>query len=176
MLVSVLDSAFVRARRRDVHPILADVARYGTWWPGVTSTGHADAVRLVLAPPTLAARLQGRTQALDVRVEKVRRDLGVNFSCHGTLEGAGEWYYLDEPTGTVVHYLLSGRVADRSWRRTLAEHRAAVRAGLRELKDRLEGDRTAGAEPGAALLAEQREAAAAFAAGVEAWERRQTRE
>lgn len=173
MLVSAWDSVFVRARRRDVHPVLADVARYGDWWPGATSVGGGGAVRLVLMPPTLAARLQGRTQALDVRVAKVRRDLGVDLAYAGTLEGTGEWYYLDEPTGTVVHYLVSARVADRGWRRTLAEHRAVVRAGLRELKDRLEGRRVTGAEPGADLLADQREAAAAFAAGVEAWRRLQ---
>lgn len=174
MLVSAWDSAFVRARRRDVHPILSDVARYGQWWPGVTSVPHGDRVRLVLAPPTLAARLQGRTQAVDVRLSKVRRDLGVDFDYRGTLDGQGEWYYLDEPAGTVVHYLLSARVADRGWRRILAEHRAAVRAGLRELKDRLEGARSAGDEPEPALLADQREAAAAFAAGVEAHGRRRT--
>lgn len=173
MQVSAWDSVFVRARRRDVHAILADVAGYARWWPGATVAPDGDGLRLVLAPPTLGARLAARTQALTLRIRKVRRDLGVDFECTGTLEGAGEWYYLDEPAGTVVHYLIKAQVARR---RVLDEHRAAVRAALQALKDRLEAGRVPGAEPGAALLADQRGAAAAFAAGVEAWARRTRQE
>ncbi len=138
MQVSAWDSAFVRARRSDVHAVLADVGRYGDWWPGASSAPDGDGVRLVLRPPTLGARMVGRTQALRVSVRKVRRDKGVHLDYRGTLEGGAEWYYLDESTGTVVHYLVTAQVADVAWRRTLAEHRAAVRAALHELKDRLE--------------------------------------
>jgi hypothetical protein len=151
--VSAWDSIFVRARRRDVHPILADIAGYGGWWPGASTTPDGAGWRLLLRPPTLGARLVGRTQALHVRVRRVRRDLGVELDYRGTIGGAAEWYYLDERAGTVVHYLLKGEAAGG---RTLAEHRAAVRAALHELKDRLEAGRAAGAEPDPALLAHQR--------------------
>lgn len=170
MQLTAWDSMFVRARRRDVHRVLADVAGYGVWWPGASTVTDGESVRLVLAPPTLRARLVGRTQALTVRVRKVRRDLGIDFDYAGTLRGAGEWYYVDEPAGTVVHYLVDAQTAAP---RALAEHRAAVRAALRALKDRLEAGRPAGAEPDPSLLADQRDAAAAFAAGVEAWARKQ---
>lgn len=173
MQISAWDSVFVRARRRDVHPVLAAVGRYGQWWPGASATPSATGVRLVLSPPTLGARLLARTQALEVRVGRVRPDLGVDLEYRGTLEGTAEWYYLDEPTGTVVHYLVDAQVGGR---RVLADHRASVRAALLELKDRLEAGRAAGAEPPARLLADQREATAAFTARVEAWRRRQEQE
>jgi hypothetical protein len=173
MQVSAWDTAFVRARRRDVHPMLADIGRYGDWWPGVRSSGDRDSFRLVLTPPTAAARLTGRTQALVGRVRKVRRDLGVDLDYRGTFTGRAEWYYLDERAGTTVHYLVRAEVADRGWRQVLGEHRASVRTALAALKDRLEGGRPAGAEPEPALLRDQEQAMAAFAAGVAAWERRQ---
>jgi hypothetical protein len=170
--VSAWETVFVRARRRDVHPVLADVAGYGAWWPGAWAAPHGGAVRLTLRPPTAAARLCARTHALDVTVAKRRRDLGVDLVYRGTLTGTAEWYYLDEAAGVTVHYLVHARVAAAGWRRTLAEHRACVRAALNELKDRLEGGRAVGAEPERALLDDQRQAAAAFRAGVEAWARR----
>lgn len=172
MELSVWDTVFVRARRRDVHPVLADPLGYGRWWPGARTEAHADGVALTLRPPTLRGRLGGADQRLVVAVRKDRRDLGVDLGYAGSLAGTAEWYYLDEAAGVLVSYVLRAAVPDRGWRRVLAEHRASVRAGLDELKARLEGARTPGAEPDAGLLADQRAAAAEFAAGVEAWERK----
>jgi hypothetical protein len=139
--VSAWDSGFVRAPRSQVHAVLADVGRYGDWWPGASSVPDGDGVRLVLRPPTVGARMVARTQALIVSVRKVRRDKGVHLDYRGTFSGAAEWYYLDELAGSVVHYLVTAQVAETGWRRTLAEHRASVRAALHELKDRLEAGR-----------------------------------
>lgn len=176
MRVEAWDQVFIRARRADVHPLLRDPGHYGRWWPGASSVIGADGTaRLVLAPRTLGARVARRTQELDVTVVKDRADLGVDMAYRGTLEGAAEWYYLDETAGTVVHYVLHADAADRAWRRTLAEHRACVRAALAELKDRLEGARVPGAEPDPGLLADQQAALAAFQAGVEAWAAKQAR-
>ncbi|MPZ88350.1 MAG: hypothetical protein GEU81_09795 [Nitriliruptorales bacterium] len=170
------DSVFVRARRRDVHPVLRDPVTYGQWWPGVGSEPAKGGARLILSPPRLGARALLRRQPIDVRIVKDRTNLGIDLHYRGALEGAAEWFYLDEPTGITVHYLLRARVPDRGWRRTLADHRAVVRAALHELKDRFEGDRTPGAEPDAQLLDDQRAAIAEFEAGVEAWARRQAAE
>lgn len=172
MEISAWDSAFVRARRRDVHPLLADPAGYGSWWPGARSAVRGAAVALTLRPPTLRGRLGLRDQRLRAVTRKVRPDLGIDLDYTGSLSGTAEWYYLDEPAGVVVSYVLRARVADRGWRAVLGDHRAAVRAALDELKDRLEGARVPGAEPDPRLLVDQRAATAAFRAGVEAWERK----
>lgn len=171
MEISAWDSGFVRARRRDVHAVLAAPAGYGEWWPGARSAVRGDAVALTLRPPTARGRLGLRDQRLRVATRKVRPDLGIDLGYTGSLTGSAEWYYLDEPAGVVVSYVLRAQVADRGWRGVLADHRAAVRAALHELKDRLEGPRVPGAEPDPRLLAGQRAATAAFRAGVEAWER-----
>lgn len=181
MDIEAWDSAFLRARRRDVHPALRDPAGYGHWWPAASSaarpwravpapgraTGRTAA--LVLRSPTLAARLAGRVQRLAVTVVKDRPGLGLDLAYRGTLTGAAEWYYLDEVAGITVHYVMHARVADRGWRGVLADHRAAVRQALNTLKDRLEGARLPGEEPDPVLLADQRVAAAEFEAGVRAW-------
>lgn len=164
MRVAVSDSAFVRARRADVHPVLRDVAGYGTWWPGVDSRPAADTVLVTVRPPGLARR----AQRFAVAITKDRPDKGVRMRYAGDVAGDAEWYYLDEPTGVVVHYLLDAEIADRRWRRRLTDHRAAVRLALDALKDRLEGDRVPGAEPDPVLLTDQRKATAEFQAAVEA--------
>lgn len=176
MDIEAWDSVFVRARRRDVHPVLRDPPGYGQWWPRVASERTQEGARLTLDPPRLGARLLRRRQRLDVRIVKDRTDLGVDLHYQGTLEGAAEWFYLDEPSGITVHYLMRAQVSDRGWRRTLADHRMVVRAALHALKDRLEGGRTPGAEPDAQLLGDQRVAIAEFEAGVEAWARRRAAE
>lgn len=178
MHVEAWDQVFVRARRADVHPLLRDPGLYGEWWPGVSAAGSGPegTTHLSVRPPTVAARLRRRSQQIEVTVVKDRADLGVDLAYRGTLDGAAEWYYLDESAGTVVHYVLHAEVADRASRRTLAEHRACVRAGMAELKDRLEGARTPGAEPDPVLLADQQTARAAFQKGVEAWAAKQAKE
>lgn len=169
MRITAWDSAFVRARRADFHPVLADVASYGRWWPGVQSRGTGDGALLSIRPPGI---LRAR-QRITVAITKERPGKGVRMRYSGDLDGEAEWYYLDEPAGAVVHYLLNVRVADRGWRRRLADHRAAVRAALDTVKDRFEAGRIPGSEPDAALLADQRAAIARFQADVEAHARSQ---
>lgn len=171
MRVDAWDTAFVRARRRDVHAIVRDPRTWGEWWPGArTSPAGAEpgpATRLVLRPPWPARR-----QVLVVRVVHERPGLGVALAYDGTIIGEAEWFYLDEPAGTVVNYLVRGEVAGRGWRRTLAAHRAAARRGLDALKDGLEAGRRVGDEPDTELLTDQRAARAAFDARVAAARRR----
>lgn len=168
MDIEVWDTTFIRARRAEVHPVLADPGTYGGWWPGAVSQGTPARARIVLRPPTLL----GRRQRLVMEVTKNRRDLGVDFLVSGDLDGRGEWFYLDEPSGVVVNYVLRARVPDRRWRATLRDHRAAVRSALEALKDRLEGSRIPGEEPDRRLLEDQQAAMAAFKAGVEAHARK----
>lgn len=162
MRIEAWDSAFVRVRRADLHPVLADVASYGRWWPGVASRRVGNRVAVTLRPPGIA-----RTrQRFMVQTTQQRHDKGLRMRYAGDLDGQAEWYYLDEPAGSVVHYLLAVDVADRGWRRRLADHRASVRRALEALKDRFEGERIPGAEPPASLLADQRTAIAEFRAAV----------
>jgi hypothetical protein len=169
MHIEAWDSVFVRARRADVHPILRDVGGYGLWWPGLQATRLGERVRLRHDAPGF---LRG-VHTVEVAVAKDRSDLGIDLRLTGDIEGAAEWYYLDEVDGTTVHHVLRAETADGGWRRRLAAHRASVRAALDELKDRLEGSRIPGTEPDPALLADQVRAMAAFQAGVEAFARKQ---
>ncbi len=168
MDVQAWDAVFVRARRRDVHPALADVAGWGGWWPGMVTRPAGASVVVSLRPPGLARR----RQRFAVRVVKNRPGLGVDLRYDGELTGGAEFYYLDEPTGVTVHYIVRARVSAHRWRATLRDHRAGVRCALDTLKDRYEGGRLPGAEPDPGLLADQRAAIAQFRAGVEAWERK----
>lgn len=164
MRITAWDTAFVRARRADVHTVVRDVAGYGRWWPGVRSRPAGDTVAVTVRPPGLARR----SQRFTVKTVQDRADKGIRMRYTGDVTGDAEWYYLDEPTGVVVHYLLTAEVADRGWRRRLADHRAAVRLALHALKDRLEGERVPGDEPDPRLLADQRRAIAEFLAASEA--------
>lgn len=103
-----------------------------------------------------------------VHVTKVRPNLGVDFALTGDLVGDAEWYYLDEPTGVIINHLLRVQAPDRGGERLVGRLRGSVRVALRELKRRLEGDRSPGAEPDPQLLHDQAEAAAEFRRGVEA--------
>ncbi|MBA2318645.1 MAG: hypothetical protein H0V93_12830 [Euzebyales bacterium] len=168
MQVDAWDSVFIRARRAEVHAVLADPASYADWWPGLQVAVRGDLL-LVTHPPRLRLGLPHRTA---VRVMKVRPELGIDFAYAGDLDGEAEFYYLDEVDGTVVTYLLRATTGHRRWRALLADHRASVRVALHELKDRLEGARLPGTEPDPRLLADQREAALRFRAGVEAHARK----
>jgi hypothetical protein len=168
MRIEAWDAGFVRATRADIHAVLADVAGYGAWWPGVSARPSSGAVAL-----TVRRRLPLRPpRRLLLRVTKDRGDLGLRFTVAGELDGRGEWFYLDEPAGTVVNFVLHAEAPDRGWRAALRDHRAAVRVALHTLKDRFESGRVPGSEPAPALLAAQRAAQAAFAAGVAAHARR----
>lgn len=155
MQVQTRDAVFIRATRRSIHPVIADVGGWARWWPGLelraTGAGSAD---VVLRAP---GRIR-RPRRWTLQVVKVRPELGVCMRYEGEVAGSGEFYYLDEPAGTVVHYAWRGAVADRRWRASVRDHRAGVRAGLEALKDSFEANRIPGEEPDAALLAQQRAA------------------
>ena len=214
MRIDTWDSVFVRARRRDVHPWLADLGGWHRWWPGLQArtlggspratadtrapwatahnpvpwatahnpvpwatahicapwaTAHTSTLSVVLQPPGG----RRRPQRYSVRLATVRPDLGVKLHYRGDLNGEAEFYYLDEPGGCVVHYLVHAQAGPHApLPRLVADHRAAARSGLNALKDRLEAGREAGAEPDPALLADQRLAIAEFRARVAAAERR----
>lgn len=167
MRVEAADEVFVRARRDDVHPYLVDVAGYGAWWPGARSRPVPAGARLWLRPPRRLAAVQ----ALHVQITRERPGLGLDLAVTGVLDGSAEWYYLDEVDGTRVHYLLHAGTRPAGAQRRLADHRGAVRAGLHTLKDLLETGRAPGAEPHAALLADQRDAIARRAASIQAQRR-----
>lgn len=153
MRVDVWDTVFVRARRVDVHPLLADVASYGAWWPGLEVEPAASGLYRVTHRPR--SRRGGRHR-LVVHVEKVRPDKGIVFAYDGDIGGKAEFFYLDEVDGVAVHYLLGAELSGRRWRGLLLDHRASVRGALNRLKDRCEGGRLPGEEPDPALLAHQR--------------------
>lgn len=172
MRIQTWDSGFVRARRADVHPFFAlPPEEYGQWWPGLRSQKLADGrVRWHLRSP---GRWR-RRHRIDVEVVKVRPDLGVNYRFSGDLVGDAEVFYLDEPSGAVIGYLLhvDSVGGNRRGRRLERQHRAVAREALNAIKDRCEAGRIAGAEPDPQLLADQIAAAAAFKAGVEAHARK----
>jgi hypothetical protein len=161
MQVQTLDAVFIRAPRRSIHPVVADVAGWTRWWPGLQLRASDDGQTLAALWPPGWIRPPRRWT---LQVTRVRPQLGIDLRYAGEVAGDAEFYYLDETAGTVVHYALRGTVPDRRWRAAVRDHRAGVRAGLDALKDRLELGRVPGAEPDAALLAEQQRAKAAFAA------------
>ena len=161
MDVHTWDSVFVRASRRTLHPLIADVDGWQRWWPGMTVSRDAHGYDLALRAPGLLARRRNWS----VTVVRVRPTLGIALRYAGQVRGEAELYYLDEPDGTVVHYILRGTVPDRGWRAAQREHRAGVRAGLDALKDHLERGRVPGDEPDPALLAEQRRARSSAGTG-----------
>jgi len=185
MRIDAWDSVFVRARRRDVHPWLADLGGWQQWWPGLRArpcgdgpwaAAHGRVQSVVLWPPGRRRPPQRYT----VRLTEERPGLGVRLRYCGDLDGEAEFYYLDEPSGCVVHYLVRAEAGPEApaarqvaqpapqAARVTADHRAAARAGLNALKDRLEAGREPGAEPVPALLADQRLAIAEYRARVAA--------
>lgn len=144
MRVEAWDCAFIRAGRRDVHPLLVDAAGYDRWWPGARCTPGAHGTSVLRTRPPGA---WARHHTIVLTTERIRPDAGVHFGVTGWARGRAEWYYLDERGGVVVHWLLCGDIEDRGWRRALYRHRCAVRLGLQGLKDLLEGGRPPGAEP-----------------------------
>jgi hypothetical protein len=141
--VQAWDSVFIRATRLALHPVVADLAGWDRWWPGLTVTSDGSNAELELAAPGFTARRRRWTAQLS----RERPGLGVALRYSGDVDGEAELYYLDEHAGTVVHYLLRAVVADRGWRSALRDHRAGVRAGLHALKDRFEAGRRPGEEP-----------------------------
>ena len=176
MDVQAWDSVFVRARRVDIHGVLEQVGRWGSWWPGMRTEPVAAGplglgAQVVLRPPGLLRRPQRYT--VEVVKNRKQRALGLDLRYSGDLVGAAELYYLDETAGSVVTYLLRATIEDRRWRGVLADHRAGMRAGLDALKDRFERDRTPGSEPEADLLRDQQAAMLDFRRGIEEWNRKQ---
>lgn len=164
MRIHVWDTGFVRARRADLHPLLAHLPSWPVWWPGLQGGDSDGWLRAVLRPPGRVGDRPSRfsrPQHLTMVKVKDRPDLGITVEVTGDLVGTAEWYYADEPEGTVVHYVAHFDAPDRRWRGLLRGHRASVRGALHALKDRLEGGRPPGAEPDPRLREDQRAAAEA---------------
>lgn len=159
MRVHAWDTAFVRARRADVHALVHDPAAAPRWWPGLRAEAAAGGwVRY-----RLGGGLAMRRLAVDVRMTRHRPDKGIHLAVRGDFDGVAEWYYLDEVDGTTVHHILDAATRDRGARPRLERYRASVRRGLHGVKDLLEGGRLPGEEPDPALLAHQRAVAGQLA-------------
>lgn len=173
MRIETWDTGFIRARRRDLHAVLAEPSRYGEWWPGVSVTpagqGRGEGWRMRFRPPGW----RSRAHWLDVELVKARPDLGMRFRVRGAGTGEIEFFYIDEPNGILVHYLTRLEVGSaRQVRRLGRDHRAVARTALNALKDRLEDGRVPGTDPDPQLLADQQVAIAAYEAGVQAYARK----
>jgi hypothetical protein len=142
MRVEVWDSGFVRATRAQVHLLVRDPAGYQAWWPGVRSWREDAGAGLDLP----AAPWRGGRHRVVLTPARDRPGKGMTFRCGGALRGECEWYYTDERTGTVVHYLLRAEVAVPGPARIVRAHRWGVRSALHALKDGLEGGRAPGVE------------------------------
>lgn len=176
--VEAWDEVFIRCRRDTVNAVVCDIAGWSTWWPGcdVTPLG-GDRFEVHLRPPPRIPAVASLTrrgaarQELVITVDRIRpRDKGVELSISGDLEGTAEWFHLDGTDGVVVNHLIRGRLTHGNARRWLVAHRAAVRAGMTDLKRRLERGRTPGAEPHPDLLTHQAAELATFAREVAAHE------
>ncbi len=168
MRVHAWDTGFVRARRVEVHSVLSHVPTWPVWWPGMEAVGGGT---VVLHPPgrvTDRPSVLSRTQRLTIVKVKDRPELGITTEVTGDLVGTAEWYYADEPNGTIVHYVAHFDAPDHGWRTLLRHHRASVRGALHALKERLEHGRLPGAEPDPALLADQRSAREAMQRAADA--------
>jgi len=174
MEIEAWEVAHLRARRADVHPVMVAIAHYPSWWPGLEVVPEEDgAWRLAWRPPGPRGLLPGRAHQLRWRVTQERPGLGLRVTVHGDLVGRAEWYYLDRRAGITVHYLIRAQAPDRGGARLVQRHRRAVRAGLQELKARVERHRHPGDEPSPALLGDQRAALEASRRRAQVHARRQ---
>jgi|GEM_PF-3006402 len=172
MEVEAWEVVHLRARRADVHPVLAAVGSYPRWWPGVSVTAAGEGWWLTHRGP---GRPWRRPHQVRWTITRLRPGLGVRVAVRGDVVGRAEWYYLDRRHGITVHYLVRGHVPDRGGRGLLEAHRRSVRAGLQALKARYERDRLPGDELDPGLVLDQRAAVQASRGRAQAHEARRAR-
>jgi hypothetical protein len=120
--VGTVDQGFVPAPPGAVYPRLADVERYGEWWPGSRARREDGSVVLQLpgGPSATASVARSRPgKGLVVRLRGSR------------LGGSLEWYLEPFKDGTVVNAILELESAGR--RRTMRLRRG-IRDGLVALR------------------------------------------
>jgi hypothetical protein len=129
---------------------------------GVPQVDVIDETFVVAPPATVAGALRDPAlwrrlfPDLDVAVHMDRGDEGVRCTVTGALVGSNEFWVEPWGDGAIVHYYLRADVTRRgsatdpvvvSPRRAIrvrTRHCVRLKAGLNELKDRLESDRRAG--------------------------------
>jgi hypothetical protein len=120
--VGTVDQGFVPAPPGAVYPRLADLERYGEWWPRSRARRENGSVvlRLPGGPPAIAS------------VRKVRPGIGLVIGLEGSRVGGSlEWYLEPFKDGTVVNAILELEAAGR--RRTMRLRRG-IREGLVALR------------------------------------------
>ncbi|MGW0180050.1 polyketide cyclase / dehydrase and lipid transport [Nocardia sp. NPDC003345] len=107
-----------------------------------------DAVAAVLAAPS---RWRGWWPDLELDVREDRGDKGIRWSVRGALSGTMEVWLEPSLDGVILHYFLHAEPPQPLPPRKLAAANRARRVAGKvmsfEIKDRLEGDRPAGADP-----------------------------
>jgi hypothetical protein len=134
-MVDLIDETFVVAEPAAVAAALAEPALWERLWPG-----------------------------LDPVVFQDRADKGIRLSITGDLVGSCEFWVEPWGDGAIVHYYLRADITRRGsrtdpitasgprlWRRAIkvrTKHASRVKAGLNEVKDRLEAGRPPGTARG----------------------------
>ncbi len=120
--MGIVDQGFVPAPPDAVYPRLADLERYGEWWPRSRARRESGAVEL---------RLPGGPSAI-ASVRKVRPGIGLVIGLDGSrLGGSLEWYLEPFKDGTVVNAILD---LERAGRRRTLRLRRGIRTGLVALR------------------------------------------
>jgi polyketide cyclase/dehydrase/lipid transport protein len=120
--VGTIDQGFVPAPPERVYARLADVGRYGEWWPGAHVDTNGDGSRLRLP----------RLPEVGLSVVGDRSGTGLTLRLRGRgLAGSLEWYLEPFKDGTMVNAILD--LDGASARRTMRV-RAALRSGLVALR------------------------------------------
>jgi hypothetical protein len=130
--ITAHDQGFVAAPPSRLYGVLAEIASYGSWWPGVRVDTQEDGFRLDLGAGGARARPEGR-----------RPDVGLVIRLGPPYGGTLEWYLEPFEEGTIVNSIVDLEVAGGQGRsgRLLRRLRSGVRRGLVGLKGTLEPPR-----------------------------------
>ncbi len=140
--VSVHDRGWIPGPPEDVYRVIASLATYGSWWPGVRVEEEDTAERWVsLSFPPL-----GRLRAF---AAGARPGVGVVLQLRGDVDGVLEWFLEQFKDGTLANVFLRLASRPRRWRRREIAYRSTVRNGLVVLRQIFEDRATAARRPAA---------------------------